>query len=88
MNITEYADVIDAELKVCRFPNQKERWVASFCAAEVKRGNILEGVYGDAHTPQEAIEDYIAQIRGKRLVLYAGSPTFRREYVVPESLTL
>lgn len=84
MTIYEFADIIDKELEVRRYPNQNERWIAQFRNCDVSEGAVLMGIYGTGKTPIGAIQDYTAQIRGKKIVFNAMSPTDRREYTVPQ----
>ena len=89
MNITDYADILNIEINVKYYPNQKNRWSASFHNAEMLEGSILISEYGNGSTPESAIEDYINIIKGKRLVFNAGGGLkYRREYDVPEGLVL
>ncbi|MFH2143070.1 MAG: hypothetical protein ABIJ97_11640 [Bacteroidota bacterium] len=85
MTIEEYCDVINVDLIVTRFHNQNERWIALFEHCEVKDGIMLVGVCGNAHTPQEAVRDYIQQIKGKKIVFNSMGKD-RREFIVPNSI--
>lgn len=86
MDITEYADALNLELAVRRYPNRTPRWTASFAYAETKDSKAdatLTGLYGSGRTPTEAIRDYADQLQGKVLIVRAGHPDERREYQVP-----
>ena len=85
MNIYEFADVIDRELVIRRYPNQDNRFTAQFEHSETKINKsdcILAGSYGNGNTPEEALNNYIKEIQGKVLVFDAMSDK-RQEYVVP-----
>lgn len=88
MNIAEYCDVINKNIKVTYYHNQNTRWTACIERAEVKDGNFLTGMYGDGKTPYNAIENYIANIKGKTIVFDAYDKEKRIEYKVPETLTI
>lgn len=88
MTIYEFADIIDQQLNITRYSNQNNRWSASFNAGEVKEGPMLVGEYGNGHNSDEAIEDYLTKIRGKRVVFNAMSDKYRCEYVIPKDLVL
>lgn len=90
MNIQEYADVLNLELGLTRYPNQNNRWVARFESCETKDGAddcMLTSTYGNGSDPSSAIGDYVDQIKGKLLVVNASSDALRREYLVPQTLT-
>jgi hypothetical protein len=83
MNIYEFADVINKELIITRYPQQNGRFVADLEYAEVKDDGMLVSSGGEGQNPIEALNNYAAQISGKTIVFDAyGSK--RREYLVPE----
>jgi len=89
MNIEEYADVLNLELEIRRYPNQNGRYTAKFAKCETKDSptdGILCGSYGNGRSPSDAINDYLNKIRGKLLVVDAMSAE-RRSYVVPKELS-
>ena len=47
------------------------KYTAKFKGVEVKKGLTLEGAYGNANTPEDAIKDYCKQISGKWIVANA-----------------
>lgn len=88
MNLFELSDIAGAKIIVERYDNQGRRWSAQLEGAEIKNhkeSGILAGSYGDGLNPQEAMEDYVKQIRGKHLVISAGSD-LRREFGIPLTL--
>jgi len=85
MNIFEYADVIDKQLIVTYYPNQKHRFSCQFEHCEVKEGPMLKGEYGNGTNVNLAINDYINSIRNKKLVFSAYQDS-RQEFAVPDSL--
>lgn len=90
MNIEEYADILNLELRILRYPNQGNRYCAAFERCETKEdagSNMLTSNHGNGKSPAEAIEDYLTQIRGRLLVVSAYGDKERREYVVPKELT-
>lgn len=91
MTISEYCDAINVNIEIIRYSNQNERWTAKFEYCETKDNidsAILCGEYGEGKTPTEAINSYIRNIRGKRIVLNASSKELRREFIVPFTLEL
>lgn len=86
MDIQEYADVINANLKITRYHNQRGRWSAKFEFCEVKDGVMLVGEYGNGKNPTQAIDDYLKRILGKTIVFNAMADS-RREFNVPATLT-
>ena len=89
MNIADYCDVLNLELRVLRYPNQNGRWCARFERCETKDApdsGVLASPHGNGKTPEAAISDYTDQIRGKILVVDAMGGSSRREYGVPVTL--
>ena len=89
MTLSEYADAINAEIKIIRYANQEERWIADFEDAEIKESKtsgVLIGMWGEGKSPHEALANYVSSIRGKILVFNAGDPKYRREFVEPVKL--
>jgi hypothetical protein len=84
MTIYEFADIINRDIEVKRFANQKDRWIAKFSSCDIKGDSVLIGAYGDAKSPIGAIQDYVRQIRNKTLVFDAMGK--RQEYNVPEKI--
>jgi len=85
MNIYEYADAINKEIIIRRYPNQNNRFLVEFDHSETKDNKFsctLSGTYGNGECPREAINDYIEGIQGKILVFNAMSDN-RQEFVVP-----
>ena len=85
VNLFAFLDTIDCDLELRRYANQSGRWLAKIERSETKEGCILTGNYGTGKTPEQAIEDYVRQIKGKLIVVNAGSDR-RREFKVPDSL--
>lgn len=85
MNIYDYADALNLEIKLLRYPCQSNRWTARFDGTETKRDlndGCLTSTYGNGESPQQALFDYAQKITGKILVVGAMSET-RRQYNVP-----
>lgn len=87
MNIAEYADAINQQVRIIYHTNQGCRWSAAFDRGEIKENSCLAGVYGNGGNPMAALEDYVSKIKGKVLVFNAGGGDARREYTVPESVS-
>ncbi len=85
MKLTDLCDVLDVELDLKYYPNQNGRWVAKLSHAEISEGGFLTGVHGNGKTPEEAINDYVAEIKGQRVIFNAYSDD-RKEFVMPENL--
>jgi hypothetical protein len=89
MNIEEYADAINVEIRIARRCNRQPSWFANFERCEILDDGFIRGALGMGRTPDEAIEAYVKEIRGKKIVI--NSVDFiterRREFVVPDTLT-
>jgi len=83
MTLTEYADIISKEVVITYRPNRSEaKYIANFSGGEVKEGWGLVSVYGNGTTPEEAMQNYLKGIAGKKLVFNARRLD-RAEYMVP-----
>lgn len=85
VNLFAFLDTIDCDLELRRYANQIGRWLAQIKHAELKEGCILSGNYGTGKSPEQAIEDYVQQIKGKLIVINAATDR-RKEFKVPEGL--
>lgn len=81
MNIEEYCDAINKDLKLTYY-NGQGRWTAKIEGAEVLDSSLLATVSGDSNTPNRAINDYIEKINGKTIV-FIGRNNVRAEFKVP-----
>ena len=89
MTLTEYCDALNIQIVCTYIPNQDNRWTSKFYGADVREGNHgLLGVYGNGKTAYAATVDYYKQIKGRTIVFHAMSETERREYKVPENISL
>lgn len=94
MTLFQFCDLIDSQLVIYRRPGKlssrpgNNRYYCKIEDAEIKKGIMLGGIYGDGATVRMAAVDYISQIRGKKIILNAMSKTFRREYDVPADLII
>lgn len=68
ISILTYADIIDKQLEIIYHPYQESRFTAQFLHGEIiengKEG-ILQGMYGNGKTPNEAIYNYCKRIVGQ-----------------------
>ena len=87
MTIYELADIMNTQIIITYFPNQKGRFIAELEHYHIKEGNIIKGEFGTGKNPQEAIEDFVNIIKGKCLVTITFDETMRKEFSVPMSLT-
>jgi hypothetical protein len=88
MSIFELADILNAEIRLTRYPNQENRWCSSFDHCDVKDGdNILIGMYGSGKVPHEAINDYVEKIKGRTIVFHAIDKNRRSQFTVPSTIT-
>jgi hypothetical protein len=85
MTIGEYADILNVDLIIRRYCNQDNRYMAELENSEIKEGGCLAGIFGIGKTADEAIEDYVKLIKGKRIVFNAMRED-RREFDVPKTL--
>lgn len=86
MELPDFLDALDVELELTRYSNQEGLWCARFASCEIKDDCILISAHGNGKTPVEAVNDYISEIRGKRMVMHAMSKEMRREFNVPVSI--
>ncbi len=85
MKLTTIADLLNEQIRITYYPNQRNRWSASFERGEIGERAVLIGAYGNGPTPEAAIAEYAKQIAGKRIV-FAAMTDNRREFVMPEDL--
>ena len=71
MTIYELADIMNTQIIITYFPNQKGRFIAELEHYHIK----------------EAIEDFVNIIKGKCLETITFDETIRKEFSVPMSLT-
>jgi hypothetical protein len=89
MNFYDYADALELQIVIRRrtpWDEVSSKWYAKFDGVETTDGTFLKGEFGNGRTPEEAIGDYINQIRGKRIVHLATSKELRREFTVPRNI--
>lgn len=86
LTIFDFADIIDKNIEITRFPNQNNRWIAKFDRGEIKEDCTLAGVYGTGANPVDAINDYIENIKGKKIVFNAMSEKNREEHMIPKNI--
>ena len=79
--ISAFADIHNLTMVVTR--HSETRYTAHFDGAEVKEGSVLGSMYGDADSPEAAMQNYALQISGKLLVVHAFRPD-RDEIYVPD----
>jgi hypothetical protein len=65
----------------------RDFWHADIDGAEIKDGAILRGCVGFGRNPTQALKEMMANILGKRIVLFATCDS-RREFIVPRTATL
>ena len=85
MNILEYADILNLQIVIRYYPNQKKRFCVSFENVEVKGDGVLIGQHGNGPSPKEAVDEYVRSIQGKIIVVNAYK-NGRLEYEVPKDL--
>lgn len=89
MNLTELSNLADTDIVIRRYANQKPiRWSAELEYAETKiykEHCILQATYGEGKTPSRALFDYVSKLRGRFLVVRAGSVN-RFEFPIPDDL--
>lgn len=84
VNIHEFCDSIGKTLKVSKLEDRGV-FMASIEFSEVKKGPMLHGVAGFSDTADSAIFNYLAKIRGEKLVFKPYSKD-REEYIVPDNI--
>ena len=91
MNITDYCDILNINIKITYYHNQNKRWSASFEYGGIKESagiGILKSEYGTGKTPELAMIDYLYQVRGKYLVINAMGGDKIREVIIPMNLVV
>ena len=68
MDILGFADMINKDIIITYYHNQQKRFSAQFEGGHIKEGKAISGVYGNGHSPTEALNQYLNKIRGKTLV--------------------
>jgi hypothetical protein len=86
VELYDFLDIINCDLVLRRYANKEGRWMANIPNSDILESGILNGAYGDGTTPEEAIYDYISEIKGGLLVIHAGKPELRKEYAVPTNI--
>jgi len=82
MNLVELSTIMGTTINL----SVAQQWVCRMGDVEIKCGCMLTTSWGCGATARKAIEDYVSQIRGKRIVCRSGSETLRREITVPDTL--
>lgn len=86
MTLQELSQITKHQIEIL-YPDVDSNWYAHFAGGEIKGEGILISCSGRGKTPQQALENYVREIRGKTIVF-----DFRREskqeFNVPDSLTL
>ena len=82
MNLVELATIMGTTINL----SVSKQWVCRMDDVEIKEGCFLTTSWGCGATARKAIEDYVSQIRGKRIVCRSGSETLRRDVTVPDTL--
>jgi hypothetical protein len=82
MTLAEYADALDMQIVITRYPNQNNRWSARFPNCELKVGSMLSSATGEGKSPNAALDALARELSGQRVVFNAGNDR-RRECVVP-----
>lgn len=86
MNLCELADLLDVDIEIRRYANQKGRWTCNLerCETkETKESNLLYGTHGNGISVTDAIQDYATTISGRILVFDAYTDR-RREFRCPQ----
>ncbi len=86
MKLTALADTINRDITVVYKHNENlwEVFFASSCVIDSAHARKLEASKGYGGTVEEAVLDYVALIRGNRLIFGAGKN--QREFFVPAYL--
>lgn len=86
MDILDFAESIERELELRRYPNQKGRWMCKFANSSILEGKyFLLGTYGNGRSPAEAIKDYCIKLQGQVLIT-EGNTKHENRFKVPEKL--
>ena len=86
IGIGEFADIIEANIKITR-SSGNSRYVCYFEYSDIREDVGYSGMGGNGESVSDAINHYIDQIKGRKLVLHAHDDDLRREHRVPMDLT-
>lgn len=87
-DIFQVADLINEDIMIIRYANQDGRFAASFDDGEIKGDGVLISCYGEGKSPMEALYNYCQQIATKTIVFNSHSKERRKEFKMPETLTV
>lgn len=83
-SLYRFADIIDKELIVRRYPNKDNYFLAEFDGSNIKNDNqdiMLRGIFGRGKNPESALVDYAKSIEGK-IIIFDNRNENRQEFVV------
>lgn len=86
INIFEFADIINKNIIITYYPNQKGRFSVSFEYGEIiekGREHVLCGTYSTSDSPTKAIIDYCKKISGQKIIFNAMNEKTRQQFDIP-----
>lgn len=83
MTLEQFSDIIDRDLKITRYSNQKGRFCVRFEQGSVKEGSFLAYYSGNGDSYDSAARDYASKLKGQKLIIEGVT---RLEFNVPEDL--
>jgi len=87
MKIKEFAKMIDREISVEKVIH-REGYVAEIKGLEIKDDGIFDSCFGHGKTKHQALKDYAERIQGKIGMTYAYYQSIRREWNIPDKMTV
>ncbi len=63
-------------------------WKAHFPFGEIREGCLLGCAVGRGETPDSALSQLVDSVKGKTIIFYSSEIKKKREYLIPESLTI
>jgi hypothetical protein len=86
MKITEWCDLLNLDIVILYYSNQKNRWCCKIEHLEIMENGCLVCSHGNAKTPALAVQAYVDKIKGTKVAINAMLPN-RVNYDVPLNLT-
>ena len=92
MTLYDLATLINKQIEILHRPSEtldsSSLWYAKLDDVEIKDGAILSGSFGNGRTPEEALQNYVKELKGQKIVIDAFSKDKRTVLDLPSTLTL
>lgn len=85
LEIEVYAEILNLELCLIYSTNRR-KWQADFKGCSILDGGMICSAIGEGVSPQDAIENFVKSIKGKKMGRHLTDPNKRQEFIVPTFL--